>query len=84
MREGASKTRLLCVFRAADHNAILPRMESRSVSDVGGTPEGLGEFALGFIMSCIGGFLLTHQVSIIGSYWSFWGGNTFGVTLLPM
>jgi hypothetical protein len=59
-------------------------MESRSVADVGGTPGGLGEFLLGFAMVCIGGFLITHQVSVIGSYWSFWGGNTFGVTLLPM
>lgn len=35
-------------------------------------------------MACVGGFLITHQVAIVGSYWSFWGGNTFGITLLPM
>jgi len=35
-------------------------------------------------MACVGGFLITHQVSIVGSYWSFWGGNSFGITLLPM
>ena len=63
---------------------MLPRMETRSVADVGGTPGGLGEFALGFIMTCIGGFLFTHQVSIVGSYWSLWGGNSFGITLLPL
>jgi len=63
---------------------MLPRMESRSVSDVGGTPGGLGEFLVGFVMTCIGGFLFTHQVSIVGSYWSFWGGSSFGITLLPM
>ena len=59
-------------------------MENRSLSDVGGTSGGLGQFLLGFAMACIGGFLLTHQVSILGSYWAFWGGSTFGITLLPM
>jgi hypothetical protein len=59
-------------------------MDNRSIGDVGGTPGGLGEFLLGFAMACIGGFLISNQVSVVGSYWSFWGGNTFGVTLLPM
>lgn len=35
-------------------------------------------------MACVGGFLITHQVSVMGSYWSFWGGSGFGITLLPM
>lgn len=59
-------------------------MENRSLSDVGGTSGGLGQFLLGFAMACVGGFLITHQVSIVGSYWAFWGGNSFGITLLPM
>src|SRR5215467_11123186 len=59
-------------------------MENRSFSDVGGTPGGLGHFLLGFAMACVGGFLITHQVNIVGSYWSFWAGNSFGITLLPM
>jgi hypothetical protein len=63
---------------------MLPLMDNRSFGDVGGTPGGLGHFLLGFAMACVGGFLLTHQVSIVGSYWSFWGGNSFGITLLPM
>ena len=54
------------------------------MSDVGGTPGGLGEFVIGFAMTCIGGFLISNQVSVVGSYWSFWGANTFGVTLIPM
>jgi len=32
----------------------------------------------------VGGYLLTNQVIVVGSYWSFWGGNTFGITLIPM
>jgi hypothetical protein len=69
---------------------MLPRMnndndnDNRSIGDVGGTPGGLGMFLIGFAMACIGGFLLTHQVTVVGSYWSFWGGSSFGVTLLPM
>ena len=59
-------------------------MESRSFSDVGGTRGGLGHFLLGVIMTCIGGYLLANQVSVVGSYWSFYGTNTFGVTLLPL
>ena len=59
-------------------------MENRTLRDVGGTPGGIGEFIIGFVMACIGGYLLSNQVSIVGSYWSFYGANTFGVTLVPM
>jgi hypothetical protein len=59
-------------------------MENRSFSDVGGTPGGLGEFFLGLVMSCVGGYLLSNQVSVVGSYWSFWGANSFGITLIPL
>jgi hypothetical protein len=59
-------------------------MENRTLSDAGGTPGGLGHFVLGFIMACVGGYLLVNQVTVAGSYWSFYGTNTFGITLLPM
>ena len=59
-------------------------MADRSLSDVGGTPGGLGHFLLGFVMACIGGYLLSNQVTVAGSYWSFYGTNTFGITLIPM
>lgn len=54
------------------------------MSDVGGTPGGLGHFLIGLAMACIGGYLLANQVLVVGSYWSFYGANTFGITLLPM
>jgi hypothetical protein len=57
---------------------------NRSMSDVGGTPGGLGEFALGFVMTCVGGYLISNQTMITSSYWNFWGGNSFGVTLIPL
>jgi hypothetical protein len=59
-------------------------MADRSYSDVGGTPGGLGHFLLGFAMACIGGYLLSNHVSVVGSYWNFYGTNTFGLTLVPM
>jgi hypothetical protein len=59
-------------------------MENRTVSDVGGTPGGIGLFIVGFVMICVGGYLLSNQVSVVGSYWSFYGANTFGITLVPM
>lgn len=54
------------------------------MSDVGGTPGGLGEFVLGFVMTCVGGYLISNQVTVVGSYWSFWGGSSFGITLIPL
>ena len=59
-------------------------MEARSLGDVGGTPGGLGHFLIGFVMACLGGYFLANQVSVVGSYWSFYGANTFGMTLVPM
>jgi hypothetical protein len=56
----------------------------RGLSDVGGTPGGLGEFLIGFAMICVGAYLLTNQVMVAGSYWNFGGANTFGITLIPM
>jgi hypothetical protein len=59
-------------------------MENRSFSDVGGTPGGLGHFLLGVIMACLGGYFLANQVSVVGSFWSFFGASTFGITLVPL
>lgn len=59
-------------------------MGNRSLSDVGGTSGGLGQFLIGLIMACVGGYLLSNQVTVVGSYWSLWGTNSFGITLIPM
>lgn len=52
--------------------------------DVGGTPGGLPIFALGLGMAAAGAYLLTNQVIVHSGYWSFWGQQTFGLTLLPL
>ena len=63
---------------------MLGLMADHRMSDVGGTPGGLGSFLLGFAMACVGAYLISNQVIVGGGYWSFYGGNTFGVTLIPM
>src|SRR5260370_16029388 len=35
-------------------------------------------------MACLGGYFLANQVSVVGSFWSFFGANTFGITLVPL
>ncbi|MGO9229176.1 MAG: hypothetical protein ACLQKA_08190 [Bryobacteraceae bacterium] len=59
-------------------------MDDRRFSDVGGTPGGLGHFAMGFIMACAGAYFLADRVTVAGGYWNFYGGNSFGITLIPM
>jgi hypothetical protein len=44
----------------------------------------MGEFVVGFVMACVGGYLLFNQVSVVGSYWAFWGANSFGISLIPL
>jgi hypothetical protein len=59
-------------------------MAERHLRDVGGTSGGLGDFLIGFLMACAGGYLLSTHVIVASSYWSFYGANTFGITLIPM
>lgn len=50
----------------------------------GGTSGGLIEFFIGLGMAVAGGYLLTNQVVVTSSFWSLWGYNTFGLTLIPL
>jgi hypothetical protein len=50
----------------------------------GGTPGGIGEFLAGTVMAAAGGYLLTNQVQVTTSFWHFWGGSSFGLTLVPL
>jgi hypothetical protein len=59
-------------------------MADRRFSDVGGTPGGLTHFVLGFAMACAGAYFLADRVTVMGGYWNFYGGNSFGITLLPI
>ena len=35
-------------------------------------------------MAVAGAYLLTNQVIVTSSFWSLWGYNTFGLSLLPL
>ena len=58
--------------------------EERRVRGAGGTPGGVGEFLFGLAMAVAGGYLLMRQVSVTTGYWTLWGYNTFGLSLLPL
>ena len=50
----------------------------------GGTPGGLGEFFGGLAMAVGGGYLLMNQVTVSSGYWTLWGYNAFGISLIPL
>lgn len=50
----------------------------------GGTPGGLGPFFAGAAMVIAGGYLLLNQVTVISGFWTLWGFNGFGLSLVPL
>lgn len=50
----------------------------------GGTPGGVGEFLLGLGMTVAGAYLLVSNVTVTSGFWSLWGYNSFGLSLLPL
>lgn len=50
----------------------------------GGTPGGIIEFFVGLGMAIAGAYLLTQQVTVSSGYWTLWGYNTFGLSLIPL
>ena len=57
--------------------------ESR-LKGAGGTPGGIGEFIIGLAMAIAGAYLITNQVVVVSSFWSIWGYNAFGLSLVPL
>jgi hypothetical protein len=56
----------------------------RKFQGPGGTPGGLGLFIFGAALAVAGGYLIMNQVQVTSGYWSWWGTNTFGLTLIPL
>jgi uncharacterized protein len=50
----------------------------------GGTPGGIGQFIVGFVMVVAGGYLILNQVQVTTSSWRFGQYGGFGLTLLPL
>ena len=61
-----------------------PQSSAHKFQGPGGTPGGLGLFVFGLALSIAGGYLIMNQVQVTSGYWSWWGTNTFGLTLLPL
>ena len=49
----------------------------------GGTRGGILEFLIGLAMAIAGAYLLASRVTVTSGYWSFWGYNAFGLSLVP-
>lgn len=54
------------------------------VKGPGGTPGGFWTFFLGLAMATAGAYLLTQQVEVHSGFFSWFGGNAFGLTLVPL
>ena len=59
-------------------------MGQTQMQGAGGTPGGVGQFFIGLGMAGSGAYLLTSQVTVSTSYWTLWGYNSFGLSLLPL
>ncbi|MCA1623859.1 MAG: hypothetical protein LC778_08665 [Acidobacteria bacterium] len=44
----------------------------------------MGEFLLGLGMAVAGAYLLVSNVTVTSGFWSLWGYNSFGLSLLPL
>ena len=65
-------------------NRRLYGSQGRGLKDVGGTSGGLGSFVLGALMAAAGGYLLLNQVTVTTGFWTFFGYNAFGLSLVPL
>ena len=54
------------------------------IKGAGGTAGGVWTFLAGLAMMAVGLYLLLNQVTVHSGFWSFFGGNTFGLTLVPL
>lgn len=66
-----------------DPTGIHAELERRA-RGAGGTSGGIFEFLSGLAMAIGGGYLFLNQVTVTSSFWTMWGYNAFGLTLLPL
>jgi hypothetical protein len=50
----------------------------------GGTEGGVAQFFIGLAMAVGGAYLLTQRVTVTSGFWIFFGGHSFGLSLLPL
>jgi hypothetical protein len=54
------------------------------IRGAGGTQGGIGEFFVGLAMAVAGAYLITNRVVVATGFWSMWGYNMFGLSLVPL
>ena len=72
------------VIQMEDFDRTLNYGQSGRLRNVGGTSGGLGSFLLGLVMMVGGGYLLLNQVTVTSGFWTFYGYNAFGLSLVPL
>ncbi|HSO73730.1 MAG TPA: hypothetical protein VLU47_02750 [Blastocatellia bacterium] len=65
-------------------NGKQPDGTTNRLKGPGGSPGGMGMFVFGLALTVAGGYLILKHTQIGSGYWSWWGTNTFGLTLLPL
>ncbi len=58
--------------------------EKGKIRGAGGTPGGVGQFIFGLGMVIAGGYLFLSRVTVTSGYWTLWGYNAFGLSLIPL
>ena len=58
--------------------------DEKSFRGAGGTSGGVGEFLLGLGMAVAGAYMITSRVMVTGGFWTMWGYNSFGLSLVPL
>ena len=67
------------------YDSVNTRAElERRAKGAGGTQGGIAEFLIGVAMAVGGGYLFMNQVQVSSSYWTLYGYNAFGLSLLPL
>lgn len=54
------------------------------IRGAGGTSGGIGTFLAGLVMTVAGGWLFASRVVVTSGFWSLYGVNAFGLSLLPL
>lgn len=54
------------------------------IRGAGGTQGGIGEFFVGLVMAVAGAYIITNRVVVASGFWSMWGYNMFGLSLVPL
>ena len=68
----------------SDFDRTLDYGQGGRLKNVGGTSGGLGSFLLGAVMLVGGGYWLLNQVTVTSGFWTFYGYNAFGLSLVPL